>query len=301
MPINNDLPDRKHPMTIHYNEEQRTQFLDAIANISITLMDAPTRYQTECYAPSMGLATWEDKPRYYYTTEETRAFIKKMFEGEVLPTVMETINFTFLISNIDYIDVTHLIRHRTMSFSAHCTADRDMRHDDALVKPSIIVSKFLLRYMKLVNDCKQLYADMVDSQEVSIIDARTVLPRCLENHYYARVNLKDLIHFLKQRLDRQIQPESDNIIALKMYVEVCKIFPEFKKVIDLDAPDKWYIKTAPGEHSSNLYMPEKPRNDVFDYKEQWFIYKKQRHQMPGGDTFVEIWNGLVEELNKIGE
>ncbi len=298
MPVNTFLKDKKFPVEFKYGEPPVTDFYEHLNNIKVTLMDCPSMDQLMHYVPPMALATWEDEPRNDYSQEERKEAIGKLLSGKLLPTALETVGLTFLISNIDLVDVTHLIRHRTMSFSAHCTGDRDQRFDDCMVKASILANpKFFKRYADIVLMAKQLYADMVDSMEVSILDARTILPRSLANHYYARVNLKDFIGFLHQRLDRQIQPESDNIVALKMLVEANKRLPGFKDVVNLDAPDAWYVRTAPTDHSSNLYMPEKPRNDVFEYKDQWFIYKCQRKDMPGGEMFVKLWNSLVKELN----
>lgn len=295
MPIKMNLPDKKFPMKWFHGEEPTTEFFEALNGIEVKLMYYPSIGDILGYAAPMGLATWESRPRDDYTTTQRHEYLIELFSGKTLPTVMETINFVFLISYIDLVDVTHLIRHRTMSFSAHCTGDRDQRHDAAMVKPSIMHSCFYSEYRNLVQACKKLYADMVDSEYISVLDARTILPRCLENHYYARVNLKDFIHFLHQRLDRQIQPESDNIIALRMLIEVGKRYPEIYKVIDLDAPDQWFVKTAQTDHSSNLYMPEIPRNDIFDYKPQWFVYKKQRKEMLGGNIFTALWEALRQE------
>ena len=167
--------------------------------------------------------------------------------------------------------------------------------DAALVKPSIrsnpAVNK---KFQDLVNATKEFYTEMCDLYGIAMVDARTILPRCLENHYYLKVDLKSFIGFLHQRLDRQIQPESDNILAMRMLIEVAKIYPEIKYAIDLDKPDAFYCKTAPTDHASNLYEPEK-RNDIFDWKDQWFIYKKKRCEMPGGMVFFELWRRLRKE------
>ena len=300
MTINNDLPDKKFPMEFKHGEEPDTEFGSHLEHIKVKLLAYPTMAQLCRYIPEMALATWEDKPRNDYTDKEREQCVQDLFEGKLLPTTMETVGLTFLVSNIDLIDVTHLIRHRTMSFSAHCTGDRDQRHDPCMAKESIIMSKYFMRYMEIVEEAKQLYADMLDDkdQDISILDARTILPRSLANHYYARVNLKDLLHYLGQRLDRQIQPESDNIVAMRMLLEVAKVYPGIKNCIDLDKPDTWYIKTAQTDHSSNLYMPE-DRNDIFEHKPQWFVYKKKRSEMLGGSSFVSIWNNLVEEYNSL--
>ncbi len=299
MPLNNYLPDLELP--VEFKEGPAiTDFLKHLESINVTLIDFPTIEQLRSYIPQFCTATWTDSPHNNFFDFERDVIIKELFEGKLLPTALETIGLTFLISNIDLVDVTHLLRHRSMSFSAVCTADRDQRHDKCLVKESILLSpEFIDRYIKIVSEAKQLYADMVDSREISILDARTILPRSLESHYYCRGNIKDILNYIRQRLDRQIQPESDNIVALQMWIELVSKYPMIKDLIDINAPDKWYVNTVPTGRSSNIYMPEKPRNDVFDYKEQWFLYKKQRSEMRGGQYFLTIWNKLIERLQSI--
>jgi thymidylate synthase (FAD) len=234
-----------------WNKKATTRFVENLGALEVKLLNAPTLDDLLSYIPSWGTATWNDKPHNNFSPDERAQVVQDMFEGKILPSSLETVGLVFLISNIDLVDVTHLIRHRTMSFSAICTGDRDLRDDDCLVKPAIMEDRAIYdRYMKVVSDAKQLYADMVDSKMISILDARTVLPRSLEHHYYARVNLKDAINFIKQRSDRQIDPESNNIIALKMWIEIVKQYPPIKSLIDFSKPDFWYVHTAPTGRSS---------------------------------------------------
>ena len=289
MPINNNLHDLNSPVPMKWNEDPKTCFLPNLEFLKVELLSAPTMQELHHYIPSWGTATWNDKPHNNFRQVEREKVVQDMFDGNILPSSMETVGLVFLISNIDLVDVTHLIRHRTMSFSEICTGDRDLRHDDCLVKPEIEeISEFYKRYQKLIIDAKELYADMVDSKKISILDARTVLPRSLEHHYYVRVNLKDALNFIKQRSDRQIDPESNNIIALQMWIEIVKQYPPIKHLLDFSKPDFWYVHTAPTGRSSNMYMPE-DRNDVFEHKKQWFVYKNKRSEMYGGDVFVRLW------------
>ena len=302
MPINDKLPNLENPVTRRTGEQPVTLFHEHLTSINVSLLQSPSLNDLLAYVPRWAGATWSDKPHNQYTPAERYQYVEDMFKGDVLPSALESVNLIFLVSNIDLVDVTHLLRHRTMSFSAICTADRDLRHDACMVKASILDKKsedFYRRYRDLVKKCKELYADMVDSDEISLLDARTILPRCLENHYYFRVNLKDAIHYMRQRLDRQIQPESDNIVAIQMLYRMCEQFPMMVDVIDLEAPDAWYVKTAPTGRSSNIYMPEIPRNDVFDYKDQWFLYKKQRKDMRGGEVFLKLWDYWAQQIKEI--
>ena len=99
MPINNSLPDKVFPMNLYWGEEPSTEYRDALHAIRIKAMHAPDRNHLKRYLPEFAMATWEEKPRFNYTNDEREEAIKKLFKMQLLPTAMETIRFTFLISN----------------------------------------------------------------------------------------------------------------------------------------------------------------------------------------------------------
>jgi len=224
---------------------------------------------------------------------------------------MECLGFTFKISGIDTQTVTHLIRHRAGSFAAQCTGDRDLRNDNILVPESVENSDFHDRFINVAMQAKQLYSDMVDSRVVSLMDARVILPKSLETFYIARFNLKDLIGFIKQRQDVQIQPEVDNIMATRIARIVCDAIPEVASCLDFSKPDMHYVRTfrveqADGSYTSkgtNLYYPE-PKNDMFDFNAQDAIYPCRREEINGNKSgeekiFTRMWNDDVNAVNEI--
>ena len=114
---------------------------------------------------------------------------------------------------------------------------------------------------------------MTDSKAVSMMDARMILPKCMTSFYLMRLNLKDLIGFIRQRQDRQIQPAADNILAAYMARELVRVLPEASVAIDFNKPDMHYIKTFRVKtedgwtsNGTNLYWPE-PKNDIFEFKD----------------------------------
>jgi thymidylate synthase ThyX len=117
------------------------------------------------------------------------------------------------------------------------------------------------------------------------MDARTILPRAIETHYYARFNLKDLIMFFHQRFDQNIQPVIDNAMAYKMLIEVAEIFPEVLTVVNPHATSRHYVSTARTGKATNLYFPCK-ENDVFEYNEKDFIYSCERDELNGTDPVL---------------
>ena len=159
----------------------------------------------------------------------------------------------------------------------------------------------------MVEDTKQLYADMTDSKVVSMMDARMILPKCMTSFYYMRLNLKDLIGFVNQRQDRQIQPAADNILAARMAIEACRAIPELTRVFNFEKPDIHYIKTfrvKEGDkwisRGTNLYWPE-PKNDTFDYHPEDTIYQCRREELngthgEGEKIFTQLWASLMNEF-----
>jgi len=320
MPVNNDLTPINLPMILKFNEPVKTEFINNLESLNIELIDAPTRLQAQNIAWHMTKATWADSPGAdpFETASETERSqnLQDVLNFRALPTPMECLGFTFKISGIDTQTVTHLIRHRAGSFAAQCTGDRDLRNDNVLVPESVEncnqdENDFYQRFVAVASQAKQLYSDMVDSKVVSMMDARVILPKCMETFYIARFNLKDLIGFIKQRQDVQIQPEVDNIIATKIARIVVDQIPEVASCLDFSKPDMHYVRTFRVElpdgtftsRGTNLYHPE-PKNDLFEFNENDSIYQCRREMINGRfpgqqKIFTKLWSEDVEYIENI--
>ena len=317
MPINNDLSPVTLPMQLKFDQVPVTNYINNLESLNIEVIDAPTREQAQKIAWHMTKATWADSPSETSfenaTPEEASINLQDVLNFRALPTPMECLGFTFKISGIDTQTVTHLIRHRAGSFAAQCTGDRDLRNDNVLVPESVENSDFHHRFIEVAAAAKQLYSDMVDSRVVSLMDARVILPKALETFYIARFNLKDLIGFIRQRQDVQIQPEVDNILATRIARAVCEAIPEVTTCLDFNKPDMHYVRTFRVElpdgsftsRGTNLYHPE-PKNDLFEFNENDSIYQCRREEINGNKSgeekvFTKMWNEDVAAINKIKE
>jgi thymidylate synthase (FAD) len=303
-------------MVLKFGQEPKTTFLNNLDALKVELVDHPTRQQAWNVAWHYVKATWADRPDIDPTEgvsqQELSKNLEDVFGGRTLPAPMECLGFTFRLSGLSFQEVTHIIRHRAGTFAAQCTGDRDLRDDDVLVPEPVQNSPdFLRRWEKIVNDSKELYAEMVDSKVVSMMDARLILPKCMTSFYYMRLSLKDLIGFIYQRMDTQIQPAADNLLASRMAVEVAKVIPEFTSVIDFNKPDMHYIKTfrvKEGDkfvsRGTNLYWPI-PKNDKFEFHPNDTIYQCTREEINGthGDgpqkRFTELWNADMTDWNDL--
>jgi len=315
MPVNMSLTPVIPPVNLKFGQEVKTQFKNNLESLDIQLIDYPTREQAQKIAWNMTKSTWADTPELVdfkdVDPKEASLNLQDVLNYRAIPSPMECLGFTFKISGIDVQTVTHLIRYRTASFAAQCTGDRDQRFDNAVVPESIQNSEFYERFQKIVNDAKQLYSDMTDSKTISIMDARVILPKCLETFYIARFNIKDLIAFIKHRQDVQIQPEVDNIMATKMAKLVCEVIPEITTCLDFSKPDIHYVaqfrvKLPDGTFTTrgtNLYLPE-PKNDVFEYHPDDTIYGVRREEINGlksGEEkiFTKMWQQDIDAIEKI--
>ena len=315
MPINNDLTPVQLPMVLKFDQVPVTNYINNLESLNIELIDGPTREQAQKIAWHMTKATWADTPSETAfenaTPKEASLNLQDVLNFRALPTPMECLGFTFKISGIDTQTVTHLIRHRAGSFAAQCTGDRDLRNDNVLVPESIENSDFHHRFIEVAAAAKQLYSDMVDSRVVSLMDARVILPKSLETFYVARFNLKDLIGFIRQRQDVQIQPEVDNIIATRIAKIVCTAIPEVSTCLNFEKPDMHYVRTFRVElpdgtftsRGTNLYYPE-PKNDLFEFNEKDSIYPCRREELNGNKSgeekiFTRMWNEDVAAINAI--
>lgn len=324
MPKNNDLKPTSLPMELRFGEKPTTRFKNNLSAINIELISAPTMNDLRSYLPLFITATWQEKHDKHFenhiSLKEKDEIIRDAFFGRALPTALETINLVFRISGISLQEVTHIIRYRNAAFSADCSGDKWWSHKDALVPNSIENSNgpnddehyystgekihpdnFYARYVKIVEDAKKLYCDMIDSKKVSIMDARYILPRCLETFYYMRINLKDAIHFIKQRIDKQIQPETDNIIAYQMYCCILEQYPIANGLIDIHQPSYFYMKMARTGKATNLYFPDAD-SDKFEWNENDFIYQQYRDEMNGTDEdATNYFNVLLREYEELIE
>jgi thymidylate synthase ThyX len=315
MPQNLDLEPIVLPMDLKFGQSPSTKFENNLEALKVELVDAPSAAQARNVAWHYVKATWADSPGEVDPSTAPLALKSKnlldVMQFRALPTPMECLGFTFRLSGLSFQEVTHIIRHRAGSFAAQCTGDRDLRGDSAVIPDSIENSpEFLERYKQIIHDAKQLYADMTDSKVVSMMDSRMILPKALTSFYYMRLNLKDLIGFVRQRQDVQIQPAADNILAARMAIEACKAIPELTQVLNFNSPDMHYIKTfrvKEGDkwisRGTNLYWPE-PKNDTFEYHPQDTIYQCLREDLngthgSGEKVFTRMWRDLMAEFSRL--
>lgn len=274
------------------------EFVNQLENIDVQIVHAPTIPEFRKTISVFLMNTWNDKIEWDFPEDAISQTIDELFRYELLPTAMETINITWSVNGMDMVDTTHLIRHRLFSFAAQVHGDRDMRDDRVVVKPGIMANKdFYDRYKQITEMARGLYVDMLDSGLVHGLDARTVMPRNFEHFYMVRCTIKDLIGYCIMRGDEQIQTTVDNIIAMKLWLEVLKKYPFLKGLVDFRKPDQFYQRQS-AKGKTNIFPPN-AKNDNFDWCEEQFYHPIGRDEFPGGDVYLKIREDLLSQIDAI--
>lgn len=307
MPKNNELTPATLPMPLRFNEKPTTEFINNLDAMEVTLLNYPTVDQLIEEIIPFTNATWNDDPiavRDSMSMKEKIQNVYDAFHFKYLPQSLETVNLTFLIKGIDLQTVTHILRNRVgFTFSAECSGDKWWTHKRSLVPNAVQQSdEFYKRWQEITIAAKQLYCDMIDSKKISIMDARHILPRNLETYYLMHVNFLSLLNFLKQRIDKQIQPEEDNVLAYKLLLATIEKVPFAINVVNIHAPAMHYVTMARTGKATNLYFPDKD-SDIFDWNENDFIYQARRDELNGTNEnatnhFNEVLKDLEDKLNE---
>lgn len=243
------------------------KYVNDLENIKVKILDYTPISEIKKFIPEIVLSTWTNDPnllREELNENDIDEVLKLVFSRRVLPMALKSIKITLLISGITTHDVTHLLRHSGFTFAADCTGDKYIENRPIIV-PSFfeeIDEKYKKEYLNLMQKSYELYDKLANEQgkKVHIQDIRLVLPRTLETFYYVSGNLFDFLRFLDQRIDMQVQPKSDNILALKMLKELNKLYP---LNFDIHKKNSFYCNESSHNFASKWYSPL-PQN-ITDY------------------------------------
>ena len=273
------------------------KLVNDLDNIRVTLLNYTPYEQLKTYIPELVTATWNEDIQEFrdsLSKEDRDTIMDLFFDGKLIPTAMKSVQITILIEGITTHDVTHLLRHSGLSFAADCTGDKYITNRNIVV-PSFFddaPEEYKDRYVRLMLDSYQLYDDICNNlaDKVHIQDARLVLPRTMETFYYVTGSLFDFIRFLQQRIDMQVQPKSDNVLALRIYECLKAVYPI---KINLHARNAFYCAESMHQLSSKWYAPL-PQNET-EYTRSMDTVYGDMTKMFGYSKYKEIEDKINEE------
>lgn len=283
----------------------KVKYINDILAIKTTILNTSNLKNLYEYIPELVMATWNEDINAFkksLTQEDKERFVFRTLQGKFIPTALDSINITFKIEGMTWHDVSHLIRHQQFKFAADCSGDKIIENRP-IAKPEFIDSLGLSEeYDDAIKKLVHIY-NVAINNNVHIQDARLMLPRTMTTFYYVTGSLGACINFIKQRIDRQVQPKSDNIMAMQLLIELCKIIPALSCIISPDMPNNFYINETKTNFASKWQLPlPQNKKQLEDYTKDSskFVYGKySRDDLIGNETFKKEWLRYMEEFENI--
>jgi thymidylate synthase (FAD) len=182
------------PNKLYFGEKPRTEFDVDLQNIEVELVSSMPENVEELFY-KLVKSSWEIADAS--DEEEVKRVIKAMLDGGSLQIALESIVFTFLVKGVSRLATHQIVRSRVGVGYAQETSENDWRHHR--VRTFSAFGKFEKKYRQLVEECKKLYAEMVDSG-VGVDLARAILPQAVETYIYVIINFRALQNFVATRL-----------------------------------------------------------------------------------------------------
>lgn len=278
------IPKKKLPSEILTGQIPRTRFKDHLSSVRVDLISGPAR-DIDLTAYAFQQATWRDEPYIpglQPDQDETvlRDLKINAIQGNGLPLSLELYDFVFCISGINRVITHQVVRNRIgATYSQQCSGDKDWRHHDVLVPRSIYQNKKTYEAFKQqILASKELYANMLDSLEISIMDARKILPHCLETFIYVKFNLVTLASFIQKRDCVQTQEPEMVMVARRMREAVIAKYPFLTELLaNLCKQKKCFYTRSDRLTGTSMFIPDTDHD--FPYHRENFIYQKTPGEM----------------------
>ena len=178
-----------------------------------------------CYS-QVGIDELNDK----ISDEQVEKFIKKLSDmGHMSP--FEHASFTFAIEGISRNCSHQIVRHRLASFSQQ--SQRYVKMKGEYVVPPYIYwhEELLLEFNHALEDADKAYNKLVEglmrygrTEKEAIEDARYILPSACTTKMEVTMNVRELLHFFKQRCCKRAQWEIREV-AKEMLKQCREISP----------------------------------------------------------------------------
>ena len=190
-----------------------------------------------------------------YNSKPSNGAIMKHCYNSGHHSVLEFADFHFKIEGISRATSHQLVRHRLASFAQR--SQRYCKEDGfGYVTPETIAENETINktYTHLMSTIETFY-DLATTMGVPEEDARFILPNACTTEINVKMNLRELIHFMNERLCTCAQWEIREM-AILMREEVLKVCPDLKDMLVPKCE----------QHNDFPYCPESPKRSCGRHK-----------------------------------
>lgn len=165
-----------------------------------------------------------------YDSKPTKGAIMRHCYKSGHHSVLEFADFHFKISGVSRALTHQLVRHRMASFTHR--SQRYCEEDGFnFIVPNTIKQneKAIKIFNDVISNIQEGYSELIELG-IPAEDARFILPNACASEINVKMNLRELIHFMNERLCTCAQWEIREL-ARKMRDEVLKVCPEFEDML----------------------------------------------------------------------
>jgi len=129
-------------------------------------------------------------------TERVKGILKRVIKSGH-HSVLEHVNFTFLIEGISRVATHQLVRHRIASYSQQSHRYTKIRRESFVIPPSI-EEKAKELFDKYIDEALDVYESLL-KLGVKKEDARFIIPQAVSSNIVVTMNARELLHFFALR------------------------------------------------------------------------------------------------------
>jgi thymidylate synthase ThyX len=265
---------------IKKGEKPRTKFIDNISAVRVDLIDWPDEERLKRVFVNMSQASWFEDFYSEASDEDRDEVVEDLFSGKILGQGMEHPQFAFKVSGLSLHGTHALVRNRIgIAYLQQSQAVKDFRHSDVLVPRAFTKYPALLeRYEEWVQIGKQLYADMLDTEDIANTDARFCLPKTIPSWIYVTVSLPTLLAIYGKRTDSQEEHPEMNSMAYQMRDLVVEKFPYMSSYF-ISYDDNGRCLHLKRGYAANCIFKRDLNHEISGYEDEWTLHNKTKQEL----------------------
>ena len=265
---------------IKKGETPKTTFIDNISAIKVDLVDWPDPDRLKKVFVNMSQASWFEDFYTEASKEDINEIISDLFKGKILGQGMEHPQFAFKVSGLSLHGTHALVRNRIgIAYLQQSQAVKDFRHSDVLVPRSFTKYPELLeRYEQWVQIGKQLYADMLDTENIANTDARFCLPKTIPSWVYVTASLPTILAIYGKRTDSQEEHPEMNQMAYQMRDVIVEKFPYMKNYFVSHDDNGKCLHLKKG-YAANCIFKRDEKHQIENYQDEWTFHNKTKQEL----------------------
>lgn len=244
-----------------------TRFLPLDQNVQVEIISTTIPEHLQEFVTACHKSTFRTPEKW--SAEEILA---KIGEGKTLWQCMEIIKFGVRCTNVSRVLTHQMVRARVgISYSQQCTGDVDCRHLDFVMPNSYLrtIGDNLLgvegRFVETCLAAKAAYVDYVDHGNISIQEARYLLPMGLAGHIYLDVCLGSLAEIHRKRMCTMTQTWEFVVWSRLLRKQIERVAPWALPLFPEACGNCWFKQTAKTPFANtHLWYPDREHHSIFD-------------------------------------